>query len=119
MTLTIQKRLVDLLEPQAGAVVVSDVRIGLGYTAVQLQSGHAGVAWTAKSDSACCTHFKEAGTLTGRPAGELLRMLANESSAIARPSALPRRMPARLTAVSAHHGTKSLTLGIRRKTAWL
>lgn len=84
MTLTIQKRLVDLLEPQARAVVVSDVRIGLGYTAVQLQSGHAGVAWTAKSDSSCCTHFKEAGTLTGRPAIELLRMLTNESSAMAR-----------------------------------
>jgi hypothetical protein len=84
MTLTIQKRLVDFLESQAGAGVVSDVRIGLGYTAVRLQSGHAGVAWTAKSDAACCTHFKEAGSLTGRPAGELLRMLGNESSALAR-----------------------------------
>lgn len=84
MTLTLQKRLVDLLEPQAGAAIVSDVRIGLGYTAVQLKSGQAGVAWTAKSDAPCCTHFKEAGTLTGRPAGELLKMLANENSAIAR-----------------------------------
>jgi len=84
MTLTIQKRLVDLLEPQAGSAIVSDVRIGLGYTVVQLQSGHAGVAWTAKSDAACCTHFKEAGSLTGRPAVELLRMLGNESSALAR-----------------------------------
>jgi uncharacterized protein len=84
MTLTIQKRLVDLLESQAGAVVVSDVRIGLGYTAVRLESGHAGVAWTATSDAPCCTHFKEAGTLTGRSANEILKMLGNENSALAR-----------------------------------
>jgi uncharacterized protein (DUF4213/DUF364 family) len=84
MTLTIQKRLVEILEPQAKDAVVSDVRIGLGYTAVRLQSGHAGVAWTAKSDAACCTHFKEAGTLTGRSAQETLRMLGNENSALAR-----------------------------------
>ena len=84
MTLSIQKRLVDILGKQVAGQIISDVRIGLGYTAVQLQSGHTGVAWTAKSDAACCTHFKEAGTLTGRPAVELLRMLGNESSAIAR-----------------------------------
>jgi uncharacterized protein (DUF4213/DUF364 family) len=84
MTLTIQKRLVEILEPQADGAVVSDVRIGMGYTAVRLQSGHAGVAWTAKSDSSCCTHFKEAGTIAGRPAKEILRMLVNENSPLAR-----------------------------------
>lgn len=84
MTLNIQKRLVEILEPQAEGAVVSDVRIGLGYTVVRLQSGHAGVAWTAKSDAACCTHVKEAGSLTGRPAQELLKMLGNENGALAR-----------------------------------
>lgn len=84
MTLSIQKRLVDFLGRQVTDEIISDVRIGLGYTAVRLDSGHAGVAWTAQSDAPCCTHFKEAGTLTGRPADELLRMLANESSALAR-----------------------------------
>ncbi|MGA7826482.1 MAG: DUF364 domain-containing protein [Geobacteraceae bacterium] len=84
MTLKIQKRLVDFLEAQASDNVISDVRIGLGYTAVRLESGHAGVAWTATSDAACCTHFKEAGTLTGRPAKELVHKLVNESSALAR-----------------------------------
>jgi len=84
MTLTIQKRLVGLLEPQAGGAVVADVRIGLGYTAVRLESGHAGVAWTIKSDAPSCTHFSEAGSLTGRPAGDLLRMLGNENSPLAR-----------------------------------
>jgi hypothetical protein len=84
MTLTIQKRLVGLLEPLAGGAVVADVRIGLGYTAVRLESGHTGVSWTVKSDTPSCTHFNEAGSLAGRPAVELLRMLADESSALAR-----------------------------------
>jgi uncharacterized protein (DUF4213/DUF364 family) len=84
MTLRIQRALVEFLEPEAEGGIVSDVRIGLGYTAVRLQSGHAGVAWTAKSDAACCTHFKQAGSLAGRPAKELLQMLGDESSALAR-----------------------------------
>jgi uncharacterized protein len=84
MTLTIQKRLIGLLETQAGGAVVADVRIGLGYTAVRLESGHTGVAWTVKSDAPSCTHFNEAGSLTGRPARELLAMLGNENSALAR-----------------------------------
>jgi hypothetical protein len=84
MTLSIQKRLVDILGKQVAGQIISDVRIGLGYTAVRLDSGHAGVAWTAQSDALCCTHFKEAGSLTGRPARELLQMLADENSALAR-----------------------------------
>jgi hypothetical protein len=84
MTLTVQKRLLDYLSPQAGGAVVADVRIGLGYTAVRLESGHAGVAWTPKSDAPCCTHFQGAGTLVGRPAEELLAFLVDEKSGLAR-----------------------------------
>jgi hypothetical protein len=84
MHLNVQKRLVDILEAKAAGGIVSDVRIGLGYTVVRLATGHAGVAWTASSDAPCCTHFKEAGTLTGRPARELLHMLADEGSSLAR-----------------------------------
>lgn len=84
MSLIIQKRLLDHLQPLAGGAVAADVRIGLGYTAVRLESGHAGVAWTPKSDAPCCTHFQAAGTLTGRPAGELLAYLVDEKSGIAR-----------------------------------
>jgi uncharacterized protein len=84
MQLKVQKRLAGYLEPQAHGSIISDVRIGLGYTAVRLESGHAGVAWTATGDAACCTHFKEAGTLTGRPAKELLKMLEDDTSALAR-----------------------------------
>jgi uncharacterized protein (DUF4213/DUF364 family) len=84
MTLNIQNRLRDFLNPQAGGAIVADVRIGLGYTAVRLESGHAGVAWTPKSDAPCCTHFQEAGTLAGRPVKELLAFLLEEKSGLAR-----------------------------------
>lgn len=84
MTLTVQKRLVDFLKPCVADQKIADVRVGLGYTVVRLDNGHAGVAWTPKSDSACCTHVKDAGTFTGRPATELLEMLGNETSAIGR-----------------------------------
>ncbi len=84
MTLNVQNRLLDFLKPRAGGAVVADVRIGLGYTAVKLESGHAGVAWTPKSDAPCCTHFQAAGTLVGRPARELLAFLVDEKSALAR-----------------------------------
>jgi uncharacterized protein (DUF4213/DUF364 family) len=84
MTLNLQKKLMDHLIPLAGGAVVADVRIGLGYTAVKLESGQAGVAWTPKSDAPCCTHFQGAGTLTGRPATELLAFLTDEKSGLAR-----------------------------------
>lgn len=84
MTLKIQNRLLDHLKSHADGQVAADIRIGLGYTAVRLASGHAGVAWTPKSDAPCCTHFQEAGTLAGRPAGELLEYLADEKSGLAR-----------------------------------
>lgn len=84
MTLNIQNRLLKRLKPEAGGSVVVDVRIGLGYTAVRLASGQAGVAWTPKSDSSSCTHFHDAGTLAGRPVGELLEFLVDENSDLAR-----------------------------------
>jgi uncharacterized protein len=82
--LTIQRQLVDFLAPRAEDSVVSDVRIGLGYTAVALDNGHAGVAWTPKSESHSCTHFASAGSLTGRPAPVLLAMLCHQQSHLAR-----------------------------------
>jgi uncharacterized protein (DUF4213/DUF364 family) len=84
MTLNMQNRLLEHLKAKAGGAAVVDVRIGLGYTAVQLESGQAGVAWTPKSDAPCCTHFQQAGTLKGRPAMELLGFLADEKSSLAR-----------------------------------
>lgn len=84
MLLTVQKRLTDFLLPHAEHLTISDVRIGLGYTAVKIESGHGGVAWTPNSSAPCCTHFESAGTLVGRPVKELLIMLGDEVSALAR-----------------------------------
>jgi uncharacterized protein (DUF4213/DUF364 family) len=82
--LTVQKRLLDLLSPRAACSTVKDVRIGLGYSAVQLDTGHAGIAWTPDEAASSCTHFKAAGTLAGSPAQEVLAMLSHETSGLAR-----------------------------------
>jgi uncharacterized protein (DUF4213/DUF364 family) len=84
MTLKVHKRLIELLSPHAEGSTVKDVRIGLGYTAAQLDSGYAGVAWTPEGSSSSCTYFKAAGTLAGSPTRELLALLADETSELAR-----------------------------------
>lgn len=78
MPLSMQNLLVEYLAAPASEVRIADVRIGLGYSAVRLDSGHAGLAWTPLPESGGCSHLKTAGTLTGRSALELLHMLATE-----------------------------------------
>lgn len=82
--LTIQNKLIDLLSSRAEGITVADVRIGLGYSALKLDTGHAGVAWTPKDATASCTHFSAAGSLAGRSAGEILAMLADENASLPR-----------------------------------
>jgi len=82
--LQIQQRLIDFLTPHTVNKTVTDVRIGLGYTAVRIDGGQVGVAWTPKAASDCCTHFQDAGNLAGTPAREVLALLANEKSALPR-----------------------------------
>lgn len=84
MTLNIQRRLLEHLAPLAAGHCVADIRIGLGYTVVRLDCGAAGLAWTPASRAASCTHVREAGTLAGRPAGNLLPLLVDEQSDLAR-----------------------------------
>ena len=62
----------DFLLPAAAARSVADVRVGLGYTAVQLEDGRCGLAYTFRDETheGCCV-IGEAGTLTGRRASEL------------------------------------------------
>jgi uncharacterized protein (DUF4213/DUF364 family) len=73
-----------VLAPYAEQARIKDVRIGLGYTAVQLDSGYAGVSWTPPEPSESCTHFGAAGKLAGSPAQGLLDLLGHESSGLAR-----------------------------------
>jgi len=77
--LTVQQRLVDLLSEQAAGKNVAEVRIGLGYTAVRLDTGEAGVAWTPHVTSSSCTQLQAAGTLGGSKAGKILALLVDES----------------------------------------
>ena len=50
-----------------------DVRVGLGYTAVVLEDGRCGLAYTLhEKEYESCTVIAEAGTLAGRKASELI-----------------------------------------------
>lgn len=81
---TVQKRLIECLMSQAEQTTVADVRIGLGYTAVRLDSGYAGVAWTPRETGSGCTHLRSAGTLAGSRTPEVLAMLSEQRSALSR-----------------------------------
>jgi uncharacterized protein (DUF4213/DUF364 family) len=51
---------------------VAEVRMGLGYTAVGLDNGRCGIAYTYREEAhEGCSAVREAGTLAGRPASEL------------------------------------------------
>ena len=58
--------------PAAASRSVADVRVGLGYTAVQLDDGRCGLAYTFRDEvhEGCCV-ISEAGTLMGRRASDL------------------------------------------------
>jgi uncharacterized protein (DUF4213/DUF364 family) len=56
---------------------VADVRIGLGYTAVQMEDGATGVALTFRSNGGGCTVFRGLRPIAGRPASDLLELLSS------------------------------------------
>jgi len=64
----------DQLLPVAAARSVTDVRVGLGYTGVQLDDGRCGLAYTFRhaTGGGCCA-VKKAGTLCGQSAAELAK----------------------------------------------
>ncbi len=73
---TIASRLCDLLMEQAEGITVQDVRIGLGYTAVQLDDQRTGVAYTFRDCAqGGCTIFQRFRPIAGKGAGELLELL--------------------------------------------
>jgi uncharacterized protein (DUF4213/DUF364 family) len=62
----------DLLLPSAAGRLAADIRIGLGYTAVLLDDGRCGLAYTLRDKiEPGCGVIAGAGTLAGRPAGDL------------------------------------------------
>ena len=66
----------DQLPPSAASCQAIEVRIGLGYTAVQLDNGRCGLAFTFRQGSGggCCA-LKESGTLAGRSATDTVGMV--------------------------------------------
>ncbi|MBW1798428.1 MAG: DUF364 domain-containing protein [Deltaproteobacteria bacterium] len=60
----------------AGDIFIRDIRIGLVYTAVLLDNGQLGVAYTFRGDSkGGCSLFKGIRPLAGKKASEMLAML--------------------------------------------
>ncbi len=72
----IHQKIKEQLMPRARGIEVRDVRIGLGYTAVLLENGQAGVALTFHENiTKGCTVFEGLHPLVGRDACELLCLI--------------------------------------------
>lgn len=69
----------ERLMPVAEASRVRDVRIGLGYTAVMLETGQTGVAYTFRDASTRrCTFLASLDPLVGKKASDLLGLLVEK-----------------------------------------
>jgi len=77
--MNVARKLVDLLDETARAATVADVRIGLGYTAVELTDERTGVAYTFRDlASGGCSVFHGIRPLAGKSADQLLKLLASK-----------------------------------------
>jgi uncharacterized protein (DUF4213/DUF364 family) len=75
MTMRLQDRVKEAALSKAEGVDVVDVRIGLGYTAVLLGNGCAGVAYTFLDEATGgCSVYRNIRPLAGRPAVDLLHL---------------------------------------------
>ena len=73
------RALMEAPNQQSLDLEVSDVRLGLGYTAVKVEDGGVGTALTmGKEGARGCQVFKGKWPLAGRPAGELLALLRED-----------------------------------------
>jgi len=78
--MNIAEKLIGFAEPLCGDSTISDVRIGLGYSCVELNNGSMGVAWTpSRSPTGSCTHLSHAGSLLGLAAKESLSWLNSDT----------------------------------------
>jgi uncharacterized protein len=72
----IRKKIIQTLQESGRNDRVKEVRIGLGYTAVQLESGRTGVAFTFRQDlPGRCSIFHGLRSLTGRKTEDLIPLL--------------------------------------------
>lgn len=95
----INQKIIDLAKPFAEGLTATDLRIGLVYTSVRLSNGNTGVAWTGHRSPGGCIHRHDAGEIAGKPAKNLLNLLAdktdplNRSIGLAAANALSAGMP--------------------------
>ena len=71
----IVERLHAAFREQAARRTVGQLVLGLGFTAVVLDDGAAGLAYTWMDDSECCSHLKGWDDVEGAPASGLLDLL--------------------------------------------
>ncbi|MBP6137056.1 MAG: DUF364 domain-containing protein [Clostridia bacterium] len=65
--------LIQFATPETRDQTVKDIRIGLGYTCVELSGGGCGLAYTFRNDAGhTCSVLGTAGTLLGLPAADML-----------------------------------------------
>jgi uncharacterized protein len=75
----IQEKILHFLKDRNWEEPVREVRIGLGYTAVQLESDNTGLAYTFRQDlPPGCSVFSGLRPLAGRKIGELFPLLCSE-----------------------------------------
>lgn len=72
-------RLHAALRQRAEQTAVAQVVLGLGYTAVLLEDGSAGLAYTWTHDDTCCSHVHGWGAAEGGAAAVLLDLLLAET----------------------------------------
>ena len=79
--MNLNNRIKNVAMPLAKGITVSDVRIGLGYTAVLLENGNAGVAYTFRDDApGGCSAYQNIRPIAGRPAAQILDLFDTKDS---------------------------------------
>lgn len=74
--MTIAQNLRKVGEPLCREDHIADIRIGLGYTCVELLDGAAGIAWTPDQGAvSSCTHLPMAGTIQEMSEGKILGLI--------------------------------------------
>lgn len=79
--MNLSERLIEFASKLVKDLTVTEVRLGLGYTSVELSDDSLGLAWTPVGfdPSTTCTHVKTAGTIAGSDALAVLKWLNSEN----------------------------------------
>lgn len=78
--MTITQNLKHFGEKMCKEETLADVRIGLGYTCVELKDGAAGIAWTpGRGAASSCTHLPKAGTIQNSSEHDILQLLDSDN----------------------------------------